>query len=81
MIDYDAMKREHPRLKAQLTRAVNSKDPAKVHAACIAALTAWMRWGAWPDNWSNWQRALDDTYPVFHAPRLEDLDEDLPARR
>ena len=27
----------------------------------------------WPDNWSDWQRALNDVYPVFEAPSLEDL--------
>lgn len=27
----------------------------------------------WPDDWSRWQRALDDVFPVFGAPLLEDL--------
>jgi len=27
----------------------------------------------WPDDWSRWQRALDDVFPVFAAPRIDDL--------
>lgn len=60
--------------KAMLTRAINSKDPEKVKAACKAAVDSWNKPGNyWPDDWSRWQRALDDVYPVFEAPRLEDL--------
>lgn len=62
--------------KAALTRAVNSGSPIKVEAACKAAVEAWSAApfnGAWPDDWARWQRALDDVYPVFQAPRLEDL--------
>jgi len=38
MIDYAAAKREMPKLKAKLTRAKNSKDPAKVLAVVQEAL-------------------------------------------
>ena len=72
-IDYDRMNREGPKLKAALTRAVNSGDRDKVVLACAKAVKAWDAIGAWPDNWGNWQRALDDCFPVFHGPRLEDL--------
>jgi hypothetical protein len=80
-IDYERSKREHPRLKAMLTRA--GKDPVKVKAACLAALKAWDGWGAWPDNWSAWQRALDDSMPYpKQAPRLDQLQFDSnPSRR
>lgn len=46
--------------KAALTRAINSKDPERVRRACIAAVTEWEAIGFWPDDWSKWQRALDD---------------------
>lgn len=70
-IDYDRMNRTMRKHKAALTRA--GKDRDKVLVACAAAVAEWDEIGAWPDNWSHWQRALDDVFPVFHAPRLEDL--------
>jgi len=76
-IDYEWMKRAYPRQKARLTRALNIKDHEKrqssVLEACRSAVQEWDAIGAWPDNWSRWQRALDDQYPVFNAPRLEEL--------
>lgn len=59
--------------RAALTRAINSGEPAKVRLACARAVTAWEAVGAWPDDWSRWQRALDDHSPLFGGPRLEDL--------
>lgn len=63
------------RQRSALTRAVNSKDPAKVEAACRTAVAEWNEPGMmWPDDWSRWQRAMDAAYGVFRvAPRLEDL--------
>lgn len=61
--------------KAALTRAVNSGDGGKVLIACHDAVGAWGRPpfnGAWPDDWSRWQRALDDFFGM-QAPSLEDL--------
>jgi hypothetical protein len=73
-IDYTAANREFRRQKAALTRAINSGDRDKVLVACTAAVHEWNQPGrAWPDDWSRWQRALDDVFPVFTAPRLEDL--------
>ena len=77
-IDYARSKREHPKLKAALTRAVNSGDPAKIEAACRKAVAAWATWGAWPDDWHRWNIALGDaafSYPVRDGyPRqLDDL--------
>jgi hypothetical protein len=72
-IDYTRMNRDHRNQKAALTRAVNSADRDKVVLACAKAVREWDDIGAWPDDWSRWQNALDDVFPVFFAPRLEDL--------
>jgi hypothetical protein len=87
-IDYALAKAEGPKLKAALTRA-EKKGYAAVLAACRHAVSRWEVWGAWPDNWSRWQRALDDAaikhnrteiyeWPVgmrkqVEAPRLDTL--------
>lgn len=73
MIDYARMSRTSSKHKAALTRALNAKDREKVVYACVQATDEWDAIGAWPDDWSRWQRALDDVYPVFEAPRLEEL--------
>lgn len=84
-IDYARMQKSGPKLKAQLTRATHITHPIArykaVYSACIAAVTEWNAVGAWIDDWSRWQRALDDAaYGVmrakgetFFAPRLENL--------
>lgn len=72
-IDYARMNREGRKLKGALTRAVNSGDRDKVILACANAVRVWDEVGAWPDDWSRWQRALDDVFPVFHGPDLRDL--------
>jgi len=59
-IDYAAAKREMPKLKAKLTRAKNSKDPAKVIAVVAEAYAAFDRWGAYPDNWRIFENAKTD---------------------
>lgn len=59
MPDYDAMKKELPKLRAALTRAKNSKDNKKVIAAVNAAFARFEVIG-YPDQWSDWQRAKDD---------------------
>jgi hypothetical protein len=65
VIDYERAKRNNPKLKAALTRAMKVSDPLKrseaVIAACRKAVQEWNEWGAWPDNWSHWQRALSDS--------------------
>lgn len=58
--------------KAALTRAINSGNPEKVRAACRKVVKEWNA-NYWPDDWARWQRALDDIYPVFQAPRLEEV--------
>jgi len=78
MINYELAKQEGPKLKAELTRAQKKGYPA-VLAACKHAVTRWEVWGAWPDNWSRWQRALCDAYLAqggtinTYCPRLEEL--------
>lgn len=62
--------------KAALTRAIRSDDPERVIRTCRDAVNAWAKPpfnGAWPDNWSRWQRALDDALGVFNRIQLEDL--------
>lgn len=58
-INYELAKKEGPKLKAALTRA-EKKGYSAVLAACKTAVKHWEVWGAWPDHWSHWQRALDD---------------------
>jgi len=72
-IDYKRMNRIGRAQKAALTRARNSGDREKVLLTCAKAVREWNEIGAWPDNWSAWQCAIDDVFPVFHGPRLEDL--------
>ena len=85
-IDYERMRKSGPKLKAQLTRAQKKQDLQSryyyVKQACVDAVREWEAIGAWPDNWSHWQRALDDahaqlsyqsSYRVLVRPRLEDL--------
>ena len=60
MIDYELARREGPKLKAELTRA-QKKGYVAVLVACRHAVARWEVWGAWPDNWSRWQRALGDS--------------------
>lgn len=72
-IDYDRMNKIGRTQKAALTRAINSGDRNKMIETCAKAVAEWDEIGAWPDDWGRWQRALDDCFPVFHAPRLEDL--------
>jgi hypothetical protein len=72
-IDYDRMRRTWPKYKAALTRAKKTGDPEKVAAACVAAMNEWDEIGAWPDDWSLFQRALDDVLPWNQRIDLNDL--------
>ena len=77
-IDYERMKRVFPKQKAALTRA-KKIGYSKVLAETVAAITEWNEIGAWPDNWSLWQRAIvdaankhtRDTGVYVNAPRME----------
>ncbi|AMS02743.1 hypothetical protein BJD55_gp023 [Gordonia phage Yvonnetastic] len=57
--------------KANLTRATRVSDPVKRFSAVVSATRkAIQQWesaaepftGAWPDDWSRWNRALDDAW-------------------
>ena len=77
-IDYDRIKREMPKLKAALTRAVKTGDPEKVAAECVRAMTVWDEVGAWPDHWNEWQIALDSVLPWHRRVDLRDLPRKAP---
>jgi hypothetical protein len=60
--------------RSALTRAVNSGDPDQVLEACRRAVAQWEAPdGYWPDQWSDWQRALDDAYGWPSNVRLDDF--------
>jgi hypothetical protein len=68
--------KKYAQQKAALTRAINSDKPLAVLAACRKAVQEWnAAGGAWPDDWSRWQRALDDNAVKYRATyvHLEDL--------
>lgn len=58
-IDYKAAAILFPKQKASLTRA-KKKGFNAVLASCTRTVSEWNQVGAWPDNWSLWQRTLDD---------------------
>jgi len=68
--------KKYAQQKAALTRAINKSatDPMAVLNACRKAVREWGA-DAWPDDWSRWQRALDDNNAKYRATyvRLEDL--------
>jgi hypothetical protein len=75
-IDYKAANEAFRKQKSALTRAINSGDPDKVVLACRKAVREWGEppfSGAWPDDWSRWQRALDDALPWNQHVELGDL--------
>lgn len=72
-IDYQRMNRTMPKHKSALTRATKTGDPEKVARACQLAIAEWRAIGAWPDNWSLWQCALDDVLPWHQQIDLRDL--------
>lgn len=72
-IDYERMNREWPRQKRALAAAVKAKDPARVAQVCIDAVKVWDEVGAWPDDWSAFQRGLDDVLPWNQQVQLDDV--------
>ena len=73
-VDYPALNAMVRRQRARLTRATRSGEPNAVVLACRDAVVEWNRPGSmWPDDWSRWQRALDDATGSLGAVRLEDL--------
>lgn len=77
-IDYARAQRLFVKHKGALTRALHKQDATERRAAVLKTCTQFVRDFAaidapWPDDWARWQRALDDQYPVFNGPRLENL--------
>ena len=64
---------DDPRIRTALTRALKTRDPVKVAATCISTVKVWDEIGAWPDDWSAWQRALDDVLPWRQHVQLQDV--------
>ncbi len=59
--------------RSALTRAIKTGDPQKVIDVCRRTVRQWNAAGAWPDDWSRFQRALDDVLPWNQHVDLEDL--------
>jgi hypothetical protein len=73
VIDYARARREFPKQKAALTRAIKTGDVNKIRAACAKAVAEWDAVGAWPDDWARWERALNDALPWYENEDLRDL--------
>lgn len=72
-IDYDRMRKVFPKQKAALTRARNSGDVEKVAKVCKDAIQVWDEVGAWPDDWSLFERTLNDMLPWHQHVDMRDL--------
>ena len=72
-IDYERMKAEMPKQREALAAAVAAKDALALQAAIRSAVKLWDECGAWPDQWADWQRALDDVLPWHAVPDFDDL--------
>jgi hypothetical protein len=73
-IDYAAANAAHRRHKTALTRAINSGDPKQVQRTVVKTVREWNANGwPWADDWSRWQRALDDSLPWNDQILLEDI--------
>lgn len=72
-IDYEKMKHGAPLARARVEEAVKTGDPVRVAVEVLAAVKLWEACGAWPDNWSYAQRALDDVLPWRDQVDLDDL--------
>jgi hypothetical protein len=73
-VDYGALNRMVRRQRTALSRAVRSGTADNVILACRDAVREWDQPGAmWPDDWTRWQRALDDVLPWNAGVELGDL--------
>lgn len=72
-IDYARMNELYPLQKRALADAVVIGDPEVIARACKKAVEEWNEIGAWPDDWSAWQRALDDALPWHASVQIGDL--------
>lgn len=59
--DNELAQKNYRKLKTALTRAINSKDPKKIHAEVLRFKNHYDNSPEpYPDFWSRWQRAADD---------------------
>lgn len=73
-VDYAALNRMVKRQRGQLTRAKNTGDPEKVAAVVKKHVAEWDAPGAmWPDDWSLWERTLNDMLPWHAQVDIRDL--------
>jgi hypothetical protein len=79
-IDYAKMQREFPKQKRALTLALKSGDYAKVVATTRKTITEWNETGGWPDDWSHWQRSLDDAWWAAKTRFVRGEVEEMPAQ-
>jgi hypothetical protein len=75
-IDYDRMNREYPKVKAALTRAVNSGYETKVLEAVERFLALSDEVGCMPDDWPRWRNALEDAWRSIER-QLDEFGDDL----
>ena len=87
-IDYEAARVGWPEQKRALARAQKAtgegEPRASVERVIEEHVREWREWGAWPDDWSGHQRALDDVRHWREQISLEDFmaerDAELRAR-
>lgn len=86
--DYAKAQQQFRSQKSGLTRALNSKDPAKVIATCTKTVKEWDETGIWPDAWHRWNIALGDAYNWArlayiegNGPQPDSLDYELESLR
>lgn len=72
-LDYEGVEREYLKARERVECSVVQGDPVAVADAVIAAVKLWDGVGAWPDNWSYAQRALDDVLPPWRQILLDDV--------
>lgn len=56
-----------------LERAKASKNAEVLRAECVKAVAEWREHNNWPDNWMDWQRALNDAETWPNYTQLDDL--------
>lgn len=71
--------RSYSQQKAALTRAMKSKNYAKVVAECERVITEWenLPYG-WPDDWHRWNIALEDAYSHVRHEWIQGRETTLP---
>lgn len=72
-VDYDELNRVVRAQRSALTRAVKTGDTEKVAETIKAHIAKWDEIGMWPDDWSHWDRAINDMLPWNQQINIEDL--------